>query len=171
MILIIILVVGLISSAYRSNFGPVRQIESIAIGGGYSISLNATPAHPMLAEYKQSITLYGGTPRGGENLGNIEIPMNTGGRIRIGVLVPNNFTTKDVILADRYLTTSVNLMSQKTRNIGSWRDGNLKAIGIISGESYPIKFIPCSVWPLLSSEEQEHILRPGDELEGFCDKH
>ncbi len=166
-----ILIIDFILSIYKTNFGPARQIESIAVGGGYSISLDATPAHPMLAEYEQSISIYGGGPREGELLGNVEIPMNTGGRVRIGILIPNELKAPEVVLVDRYSTTSINLLTKQSTNVESWRKGNLKPIGIISGESYPIKFIPCSVFPFLSEDEQSHILGTDNEMNGFCDSN
>ena len=158
-----------IVSAYRSSFGPARQIDSIAVGAGYSISLDATPAHPWLAEYQQTVGIYGGGPRDGALLGRVEIPMNTGGRVRIAVLVPTGSNRAEVVLADRYVTTRIDLATQKLKDQNSWRDPGLLPIGIISGESYPVKFIPCVLWPLLSAEEQKEIMRPDDELRGFCD--
>jgi len=159
----------LIVSAYRNNFGPARQIDAIAVGSGYSISLDATPAHPWLAEYDQSIGIYGGDPRGGKLLGRVEIPMNTGGRVRIGVLIAARSTPAQVVLADRLLNTRIDLSSRTLQDQKSWKDTDLKPIGIISGESYPVKFIPCAVWPFLSTEEQDAIMRPDDQLRGFCD--
>jgi len=164
-----LIVADFIVSAYRSNFGPAAQIGAIAVGGGYSISLDATPAHPFLAEYKQSISVYGGDPRNGALLGRVEIPMNTGGRVRIGVLVPTEPNKAEVVLADRYATTRIELSTQKVANLDSWRQPTLRPIGIISGESHPIKFIPCAVWPLLSSREQQTIVGSRDELQGFCE--
>jgi len=162
-------VANFIISAYRSSFGPAAQIDAIAVGGGYSISLDATPAHPFLAEYKQSISVYGGDPRDGALLGRVEIPMNTGGRVRIGVLVPKEPNKADVVLADRYATTRIDLSNQKATDLDSWRHPMLRPIGIISGESHPIKFIPCTVWHLLSPVEQRTIMGSSDELHGFCE--
>jgi hypothetical protein len=164
-----LIVADFIISAYRSSFGPAAQIDAIAVGGGYSISLDARPAHPFLAEYKQSISVYGSNPRNGTLLGRVEIPMNTGGRVRIGVLVPIEPNKAEVVLADRYATTHIDLSTRKAADLDSWRKPTLRPIGIISGESNPIKFIPCVVWPLLSSGEQQTIMGSRDELQGFCD--
>lgn len=164
-----LIIADFIMSAYRSSFGPAAQIDAIAVGGGYSISLDATPAHPFLAEYKQFISVYGGNPGNGTLLRRVEIPMNTGGRVRIGVLVPIEPNRAEVVLADRYATTRIELSTQKAGGLDSWRKPTLRPIGIISGESHPIKFIPCVVWPLLSSVEQQAIIGAKDELQGFCE--
>lgn len=157
-------------SLFASNFGPTRQIDAVSVGGGYSISIDATPAHPWLAEYKQSISVYGGGPREGKLIGRVDIPMNTGGRIRIGILVPDDQSTHEVVLLDRYATTRINLANLSGKyEEGDWRSKNLKAIGWVSGESYPVKFIPCSVWPLLSVQEREDIIASDKELSSFCD--
>ena len=76
-----LVVADFLLSIYRNEFGPARQIDAIASGNGYSISLDATPAHPMLAEYTQSLSIFGGQPRQGSMLGRVELPMNTGGRV------------------------------------------------------------------------------------------
>ncbi|MBI3546088.1 MAG: hypothetical protein HY081_05785 [Gammaproteobacteria bacterium] len=164
-----LIIADFVISAYRDSFGPAAQIDAIAVGGGYSISLDATPAHPFLAEYKQSISVYGSEPRDGALLGRVEIPMNTGGRVRIGVLVSTEPNKAEVVLADRYATTRIELSTQKVADMDSWRQPTLRPIGIISGESYPIKFIPCAVWSLLSSREQQTIMGSRDELQGFCE--
>lgn len=146
-----------------------QHLESIAVGDGYSIALDAKPSHLFLAEYEQSIRIYGGDPRGGELLGRVAIPVNPGGRVRIGILVPRQPGNAEIVLADRGETTRIDLATQKVQNQGSWRDADFRPIGIISGESYPLKFIPCSVWWLLTAEERDTIVKPGDELQGFCE--
>ena len=165
-----LLVADFAVSLITSSFGPTRQVDAVSVGGGYSISIDATPAHPWLAEYKQSVSVYGGGPREGGRMGHVDIPMNTGGRIRIGILVPQGGGTHEVVLLDRYATTRINLanLSGKEEE-GGWRGKNLKAIGWVSGESYPIKFIPCSIWPLLSVQERENIIASDKELASFCD--
>lgn len=154
---------------YRSSFGPAQQITSVALGSGYSISLEATPAHPWLAEYRQSVKVYGGAPREGGLLGSIEIPANTGGRVRIGVLVPALSRGADVILVDRYFASRINLATRQISDASSFDSKGAIPLGIISGESFPVKFIPCAVWHLLSSEEQTEIIRPDERMRGFCD--
>jgi len=165
-----LLVADFAVSLYTSNFGPFRQIDAIAVGGGYSISFDATPAHLMLAEYKQSVAIYGGGPRDGALIGRVDIPMNTGGRIRIGILVPQDAGKHEAVLLDRYATTRIDLAKQSQKQEESnWRNMKLKSIGWVSGESYPVKFIPCSVWPLISPQEKDSIIGSDRELRGFCD--
>lgn len=165
-----LLVADFAISLITSSFGPSRQVDAVSVGGGYSISIDATPAHPWLAEYKQSVSVYGGSPREGELMGHVDIPMNTGGRIRIGILVPQDQGTREVVLLDRYSTTRINLANLSAKEEeGEWRGKNLKAIGWVSGESYPVKFIPCSVWPLISDQEREAIIASDKELASFCD--
>ncbi len=165
-----LIIADLIMTAHQKDFGPARQIDAIAVGNGYSISLDATPTHAFLAEYEQSIRVFGGSPRRGGLLGRLLIPANTGGQIRIGVLVPRDKARTEVFLADRYQTTHIDLPSQKayTQPTEPTHDPALLPLGIISGASNPVKFIPCSVWSHLSSEEQKEIIRPGDTLQDFC---
>src|SRR5687767_10827339 len=100
----VLLVADFAWSHYSKSFGPPHLVESIAVGGGYSISIQAQPAHPFLAEYEQEIFIYGGEPRLGDFLGSVKIPMNTGGRVRIGVLVPADASRHEVVLLDRHNT-------------------------------------------------------------------
>lgn len=164
-----LLVSDLVVTAYRRDFGPARQIDAIAVGQGYSISLDATPTHPFLAEYEQSVRIFGGSPRGGALLGRVPIPANTGGRLRLGILVPRETATAEVVLADRSAVTRIDLASRRILSQGSWKDPAFVPLGIISGESNPVKFIPCSVWPHLSKEEQRAILGPDNALQDFCE--
>jgi hypothetical protein len=156
-------------SLYRASFGPPHRVDAIAVGGGYSINIEATPAHPFLAEYQQSVAIYGGTPREGKLLGHVKIPMNTGGRVRIGILVPRDPSKHEVVLLDRYATTRIDLVKRiQLPGEADWRDRALKPLGWISGESYPVKFLPCTVWSLVPLEERDAILDGGSELLGFC---
>ncbi len=103
---------------YSENFGPPHLVESIAVGGGYSITIKAQPAHLFLAEYEQEVSICGGHPRGGDLLGSVEIPMNTGGRVRIGVLVPADESRHEVLLLDRYAVSRIDLLKQTVHSIG-----------------------------------------------------
>lgn len=156
-------------SLYRDSFGPPHRIDAIAVGGGYSININATPAHPFLAEYWQSVAIYGGTPKEGKLLGHVKIPMNTGGRVRIGLLVPRDPSKHEVVLLDRYVTTRIDLIKRvQLSGEPDWRDRTLRPLGWISGESFPVKFVPCAVWSSLPPEERDAILAGSSELLGFC---
>ncbi|MDD3519360.1 MAG: hypothetical protein PHQ14_13510 [Chromatiales bacterium] len=164
-----LLVGDFVLSLHRDHFGPAAQIDAIAVGGGYAISLDATPAHPFLAEYRQSIGVYGSDTSGDSLLGRVEIPTNTGGRVRIGVLVPTEIGRAEVVLADRHAVTGIDLSSRITMALDSWRQPTLMPLGIISGESHPIRFIPCAVWPRLPVEERQAIIDAEDDLQGFCE--
>lgn len=164
-----ILVGDLLFSIAIESFGPARQIDSIAVGAGYSISLDAKPIHPFLAEYDQSIRVYGGDYRGGEDLGSIEIPTNTGGRVRIGVLASKNNENKTVILIDRKNTSLLNLVDLTSESIENWPEDDYVPIGLISGESYPVKIFPCSTLRILDEPELESVFSEfGTEYDGFC---
>jgi hypothetical protein len=166
-----LLVADVAWSWYRESFGPAYRVDSIAVGGGYSINIIATPAHPFLAEYKQVVAIYGGGPRDGAHLGDVEIPMNTGGRVRIAVLVPGDPGKPEVVLVDRYATTRIDLVHRaQVPGPSVRRDRTLKPLGWVTGESYPMKFVPCAVWPAISSEEREDILRDNAEFKDFCDE-
>jgi hypothetical protein len=166
-----LIAIDFIASMYRENFGPARQVESIAVGSGYSIAIEATPAHPILAEYEQSLAIYGGTPRRGGLLGRIELPMNTGGKIRVGVLVSNKISSPEIILVDRHANTLIRLAEVQASNIKEWNHLEYKALGIISGSSYPIKFIPCSIWSSLFEEERHEIYPPGYDEKSVCEEY
>ena len=167
---VLIFVVDFVWSLYSEDFGPPHLVESIAVGGGYSISIRAQPAHLFLAEYEQEVSIYGGEPRLGDFLGSVRIPMNTGGRVRIGLLVPTDPTRHDVVLHDRDSTSRIDLVKQSVRpESGDLTAGGLRALGWFSGESYPLKFIPCAVWSRLDIEEQQAIARGGDVPDSFCD--
>ncbi len=162
-------ILGVVLTASACDPDTSQVIESIAVGGGYSIALDATPAHPFLAEYEQEVRIYGGEPREGRLLGRVSLPMNSGGRIRIGVLIPDEPWSPTVVLADRHETTAIQLPEQIVASLPTWRDPGLRPLGLISAESSPVKFIPCSAWPFLSVEEQQTIIREGDGLTGFCE--
>ena len=167
-VFVVLIIIDLVISTYTENFGPIQQIQSIAVGNGYSISLDAKPVHPWLAEYEQSITVYGGDPRNGNRLANLEIPTNTGGRVLIGVYVPKD-KSNSVILVDRYSTSIIDLANLKVSPIQNINHEELISLGIISGQSYPIKFIPCSSWPLISLIEKNTIIHEHSEIKGICD--
>jgi len=166
-----LIIANFIWSYVSDDFGPPHLVESVAVGGGYSISIQAKPIHPFLAEYEQVVSIYGGDPRDGNWLGTVEIPTNTGGRVRVGVLVPGESSKHEVVLLDRYAVSRIDLEKRSVSDQRTdWKREGLEAIGWFSGESYPLKFIPCSIWPRLSQEEQQQILDHEKELESFCDR-
>lgn len=168
--------------ANSKDYGPPYRIGAIAVGHGYSINIDAKPIHPFLAEYDQWVSIYGGHPRVGEHLATLKIPANTGGRVRIGVFVPKDLRKPEIVLLQRHYLTRINL---ETRSIeskeflgyeereksGAWKDPKLRFLGWISGESYPVKFIPCAVWPSLSDEEKRYIVSREATLLDLCETH
>lgn len=168
-----------LAASLRGYYGPPRDVEAIAVGNGYSIALVAYHTHPYLAEYDQFVRVYKNTtPREGEYLGELKVETNTGGRVRIGIFLPADMTKKEVLLLQRYGLTRVHLENQETEYEGSWKpdfseddlphNEQFIFFGWISGASFPIKFIPCQVWPRLSKAEREAIVGTDGELDRLC---
>jgi hypothetical protein len=172
-------------SLYTGKFGPVKTVEAISVGNGFSIAIKATPAHPWFAEYFQSVRIFGGEPRLGDLLGEVEIPMNTGGRVRIGILIPRTTASQVIGLVDRHSTSWIDLKAlalmpskrpafeirdDHPMRIVDWNWEEYRALGWISGASYPLKFIPCVSWVLLSDDEKQSILENESVFSEFCDE-
>jgi hypothetical protein len=119
----------------------------VAVGNNYSIELLTRTAHIFLAEYDQGLVVYGGTPRDGEKKGTIDLHENTGGRTHI-LLYSNPTQNGDfVILKDRFGTHRVNLGTLRIEEqLDQENPGRNTFIGTMSGETYPLKFVPPSVW-------------------------
>ncbi len=165
-------------SMSQGYFGTPWEMEAIAVGNGYSISIVAKHIHPYLAEYDQFVRIYGGEPREGDLLGEVQIETNTGGRVRIGVFVPNEPSDTEIILLQRLFLTGVRLDEQKVIKHRAWipefsvddlPDGrSFTFLGWVSASSYPMKFIPCQVWPTLSPEERDAIVGSDKGLDALC---
>lgn len=175
-------VANMAMQANSEDYGPPYRIGAIAVGHGYSINIDAKPIHPFLAEYDQWVSIYGGHPRVGEHLGTLKIPTNTGGRVRIGVFVPKDLRKPEIVLLQRHYLTRINLKTRKIagkeflgieerEQSSAWKDPTLKFLGWISGESSPVKFIPCAVWPSLSDEEKGYIVSGEATLLDLCETH
>ncbi len=54
--------------------------------------------------------------------------------------------------------------------IVDWNWEEYRALGWISGASYPLKFIPCVSWVLLSDDEKQSILENESVFSEFCDE-
>lgn len=120
----------------------------VAVGNNYSIELLTRTAHLFLAEYDQKLVVYGGTPREGKERGTIDLHMNTGGRTHILIYLTKTHNGNVVLLKDRFGVERVNIDNLKIEE----RDEAKKLdksifIGTFSGEAYPLKFVPSSVWP------------------------
>lgn len=155
-------------AAARSDIKPARQIDAIAVGHGYSISIDAPAVHPVFAGHESSVAIYGGRSREGRPLARVGVPMNMEGRVSIGVLVPRDRASAEVVLADRLTATRIDLATGTRRSQGLWPDPSLLPLGIVAGETAPVSFIPCPVWLRLSAAERAAIVRPREALEGFC---
>jgi len=119
----------------------------VAVGNNYSIELLTRTAHVFLAEYDQRLVIYGGTPREGEKRGTIDLHMNTGGRTHILLYLTPSQDGDFVILKDRFGTYRVNLGTLRIEEqSGQENPGKNIFIGTMSGEAYPLKFVPSSVW-------------------------
>jgi hypothetical protein len=154
-----ILIIDFAVSLYRGSFGSTHHLSSVSLGNGFSVDFEATPAHPFLAEYDQKLVVYKNTPRDGDIAGRIEVPMNTGGRVRILLFVPRDPSVRKVALSDRHVTSIIDLESlsavpgSQALVAAEWIP-----LGLLSGESPPLKFIPCSLWSRMSNEEKTAIM-------------
>jgi len=121
-----------------------EQSGPVAIGNNYSIELLTRTAHPFLAEYDQRLIIYGGTERVGKKLATIDLHTNTGGRTSVEVYADGRET---IYLKDRFGTHAIDL---DTLTVTMLFKADLSAessfIGVFSGESYPLKFIPAAIW-------------------------
>jgi hypothetical protein len=73
--------------------------------------------------------------------------MNTGGRTHILVYFLQSQNGDVVLLKDRFGTHHLNLGTLKLEEqYGSENTDKYKFIGTVSGEAYPLKFVPPSVW-------------------------
>lgn len=167
-IVILGLIVGLIIVGFLlslvTGFSPANRIETIAVGHGYSIALDITPAHPILAEYHRSVVIYGDQSRKAAPIGHIDLPIDPGGNNLIGVLSAVDAANPAVILVDRYTATYIDLLKVTGKTSPDWNPSQFKRLGVMSNHAYPVKFIPCTVWPLLSEAELQHLTR----LRQFC---
>lgn len=152
----------------RGDIQPARRIDTIAVGHGYSISIDARVAHPVFDGHESSVAIYGGTSQEGRPRARVGVPMNMEGRVSIGVLVPRDRASAEVVLADRLTATRIDLATGTRRSQALWPDPALLPLGIVAGEAAPVSFIPCQFWLRLSAAERAAIVRPREALEGFC---
>ncbi len=154
-----ILVLDFAISVYTQNFGPPHKLSAISLGNGYSIDLEATPAHPFLAEYTQQIVVYKNGARSGGLVGRVKIAMNTGGRVRIFLFVPIDSSKKIVAFGDRNDSSVVDLERLEVQESSSaFISSDWVPIGVLSAESSPLKFIPCALWSRLAADERSSIM-------------
>jgi hypothetical protein len=129
------------------------RVEAIAVGKGFSVSLVAQSAHPYLAEYEETLEVYGGSAREGTHLGSLTLPMNTGGRIRV-LLFRKKGQESKILLRDRYADSFVDLSTVTFSDGRGAKDEDFEFIGAFSGQAYPLKFIPAAIWVTLSDAEK-----------------
>ena len=154
---------------YSESFGSPHRLSAISLGNGYSIDLEATPAHPFLAEYKQEVVVYKNGARSGGLIGRVKIAMNTGGRVRIFLLVPIDSSKKIVAFSDRHDTSVVDLERLEVQELSNALiSSDWMPIGVLSAESPPLKFIPCALWPRLVAEERNSIVREEQNASTAC---
>ena len=173
-----ILMSDFLLSAWRGYFGTPQHMDAIAVGEGYSVEFIAQHIHPYLAEYDQFLGIYGGAQTGGDYLGRVKIETNTGGRVRIGLFVPKGFGEPELLVLQRYSLSRINLRKLTKSRVSDWRsdfsqddlpqDRAYTFLGWVSGASYPLKFIPCSIWPKLSQAEREAVIHGNPELDDLC---
>ena len=172
---------------------PAHRSPVIAVGGGYSIELLAKPIHPFLAEYHQKINIYHDAEGDGAKTGSVEIRLNTGGRVLIGLYAQrdghiengksenvqsgnaqngnaqNGNAKNEIVLIQRYGMTLVDL-DRQTAYFATKAEAYERLpyrnhhpdwvfLGWISGETYPVKFVPCA---LLATIEENDLPRASD---------
>lgn len=136
-----------------------------------SIPIEGLQLRYRIVSLKATIVIYNQFSSTSGPVGQIEIPANTGGRIRIGVLVPLDDRKHEVVLVDRNATTQIDLDQQLIQpDPINWQDPSLKPLGWISGESLPVKFVPCAVWSAMPPQEQRQILGDSSEFANFCNE-
>jgi hypothetical protein len=124
----------------------------VAVGGNYSVELLTRTAHVFLAEYDQRLVVFGGTERNGEKKGTVELQMNTGGRTHIMIYSAISKTSQLVLLKDRFGISRIDLKNMKRESeLASESTSNYTFIGTVSGEAYPLKFVPVSIWSEVES--------------------
>lgn len=134
--------------------------------------------HPWLAEYEQKLVIYSGDRNTGQRLGTVDIAENTGGRIRIGVFALKSPTADELVLLQRSIVTIIDLdklsrefVSHRNARVQSILDPDLVMLGWISGQAYPVKFIPCSAWPLMPTNDRYEIIGGEPEWDALCEEY
>jgi hypothetical protein len=139
--------------------GEPHKLGAVAVGHGYSIDVEALPIHPYLAEYEQKLLVFGGDVRNGGRLGTVLLPTNTGGRVLMELLVPNNPSKAELLIIDRYGTTHIDLRTRVELRIGKKVDESYwQSLGLLSAESVPLKFISCLAWASIAAADKTAIV-------------
>lgn len=127
----------------------------IAIGDHYSVELLTRPASMIgMAEYDQRLVLYGGTEREGDELGTIDLHMNTGGRTHV-LLYRIADEKGGLLLVDRFGQHRLDLKEIKYEPYYEKQIDTILFLGTVSDESYPLKFVPTNVWNENESKKKE----------------
>ncbi len=127
-----------------------KTCAAIGVGDGYSILLQFRQAHPLVAEYHRRVMVFGGTERQGKLLGALQLNMNFGGRTYIMIYRHLN---------QQGHVTHITFKARDESRMGSGQTIRLKDpdfenplkgseseyLGLVSGEAYPLKFVPPSV--------------------------
>lgn len=130
-----------------------KPCASIAVGDGYSITLQFRQAHPMVAEYHRRVLVFSGSERRGVFNGALQLRMNFGGRTYImiyrhlnadGRVTHLSFSARDE--APAALGQSIRLNDPDFE--APPREATREYVGLVSGEAYPLKFVS----PLILSE-------------------
>ncbi len=130
-----------------------RPCAALAVGDGYSVLLQFRQAHPMVAEYQRRVMVFSGDDRRGGLSGALQLRMNFGGRTYLLVYrhldAAGKVTHVTFEPRDEAITGVGQSIRLKDPDFERPPDATRKEyLGLISGEAYPLKFVP----PLVVSE-------------------
>ncbi len=145
------------------------RLDSVSLGNGYAFRIEASHSHPFLAEYRQRLELFDDSLGRPIRLATIALPANTGGGVRIGVVVPRDPARQELLLIDHVFSSRIDLARrQRIAGVADWSQPGMRSLGWVVGDSRGLIFVPCAVWETVPVATQERILGGSPQLATFC---